>query len=74
MKNTVAVCNQWGSKNIDKFVQHAAGELGYNIDIEFEAEDESSTPSESFDIEWLNGAGLAMATMDLIKQEGGQPT
>jgi hypothetical protein len=35
---TVAVCNQWGSKNIDKFVQHAAGELGYNIDIEFEAD------------------------------------
>jgi hypothetical protein len=48
---TVAVCNQWGSKNIDKFVQHAAGELGYNIDIEFEAEDESSTPSESFDMD-----------------------
>ena len=50
---TVAVCNQWGSKNIDKFVQHAAGELGYNIDIEFEAEDESSTPSESFDMDVL---------------------
>ena len=48
---TIAVCNQWGSKNIDKFVQHAAGELGYNIDIEFEAEDESSTPSESFDMD-----------------------
>ena len=66
---TVAVCNQWGSKNIDKFVQHAAGELGYNIDIEFEAEDESSTPSESFDIEWQNKAEEAEAeTMDLIKQ------
>jgi len=48
---TVAVCNQWGSKNIDKFVQHAAGELGYNIDKEFGAEDESSTPSESFDMD-----------------------
>ena len=48
---TVAVCNQWGSKNIDMFLQHAAGELGYNIDIEFEAEDESSTPSESFDMD-----------------------
>ena len=47
---TIAVCNQWGSNNIDKFVQHAAGELGYNIDKEFEAEDESSRPSESFDI------------------------
>ena len=66
---TVVVCNQWGSKNIDKFVQHAAGELGYNIDIEFEAEDESSTPSESFDIEWQNKAEEAEAeTMDLIKQ------
>jgi len=50
---TVAVCNQWGSKNIDKFVQHAAGELGYNIDKEFGAEDESSTPSESFDMDVL---------------------
>jgi len=47
---TIAVCNQWGSKNIDKFVQHAVGDLGYNIDKEFEAEDESSRPSESFDI------------------------
>jgi hypothetical protein len=66
---TVAVCNQWGSKNIDMFLQHAAGELGYNIDIEFEAEDESSTPSESFDIEWQNKAEEAEAeTMDLIKQ------
>jgi len=66
---TVAVCNQWGSKNIDMFLQHAAGELGYNIDIEFEAEDESSTTSESFDIEWQNKAEEAEAeTMDLIKQ------
>lgn len=48
---TVAVCNQWGSTNIDKFVQHAAGELGYKIDKEFGAEDESSTPSESFDMD-----------------------
>jgi hypothetical protein len=48
---TVAVCNQWGSKNIDKFVQHAAGELGYKIDKEVGAKDESSTPSESFDMD-----------------------
>jgi hypothetical protein len=48
---TVAVCNQWGSKNIDKFVQHAAGELGYKIDKEVGAEDEPSTPSESFDMD-----------------------
>lgn len=44
---TIAVCNQWGAKNIDKFVQHAAGELGYNIDKEFEAEDEDESSMSS---------------------------
>ena len=72
---TIAVCNQWGSNNIDKFVQHAAGELGYNIDKEFEAEDESSRPSESFDINreevMKKHTYLAGISLDEIDSEDG---
>ena len=47
---TIAVCNQWGSGNIDMFLQHAIGELGYAVENDSEAEDESSGPSDVFDM------------------------
>ena len=47
---TIAVCNQWGSDNIDMFLQHATVELGYAIENDSGAEDESSGSSEVFDM------------------------
>jgi|TARA_B110000114_G_scaffold157745_1_gene172512 hypothetical protein len=47
---TIAVCNQWGSGNIDMFLQHAIGELGYAVENDSGAEDELSGPSDVFDM------------------------
>ena len=44
---TIAVCNQWGSDNIDMFLQHATEELGYAIENDSGAEDLENDDSES---------------------------
>lgn len=48
---TIAVCSQWGARNIEGFLQHATEELGYAISGEFGAEDDSSGSSDVVDVD-----------------------
>ena len=48
---TIAVCSQWGAGNLEGFLQHTTGELGYAINEESGAEDESSSSSDVVDMD-----------------------
>ena len=44
---TIAVCSQWGAGNLEGFLQHTTGELGYAINEESGAEDLKNNDSEN---------------------------
>ena len=48
---TMAVCSQWGADNLEGFLQHATGELGYAINEESGAEDLPSSSSDVVDMD-----------------------
>jgi len=50
---TMAVCSQWGADNLEGFLQHATGELGYAINEESGAEDLPSSSSDVVDMDMI---------------------
>ena len=48
---TMAVCSQWGADNLEGFLQHATGELGYAINEESGAEEVPSSSSDVVDMD-----------------------
>lgn len=50
---TMAVCSQWGADNLEGFLQHATGELGYAINEESGAEEVPSSSSDVVDMDMI---------------------
>ena len=63
---TMAVCSQWGADNLEGFLQHATGELGYAINEESGAED---LPSSSSDVVDMDVIGDEYVSTSLISDE-----